>query len=98
MEHIISFGVTIDDDAIKKHVEEKALECVVDKLSAEIKSNLPKRYGHVDWDRVAYNCIETFIGENREAIMDMAADRLVEKVYRTKAWKEKFVSVIGEAD
>ena len=89
-EHIIQFGFTIDDDAIKKNVEAQALSAVVEKLSAEIKSNLPKRYGSVDWDRVAYNCVESFIDENKSEIMDMAANRLVESVKRTKVWKERY--------
>ena len=90
MEHIISFGVTIDDDAIKKHVEEKALDETVKRLLDEIKSNLPKRYGHIDWNRVAYNCIVDFIADNRDEIMDLAAVKLVESVKRTKAWREKY--------
>lgn len=94
MEHIVQFGVTIDDDAIKKNVEAQALNALVEKLTAEIKSNLPKRYGTVDWNRVAYNCIEEFIGQNKAEIMDMAADRLVEKVARTKAWREKYGAAI----
>jgi len=97
MEHIIQFGVTIDDDAIKRNVEANALNAVTKSLSAEIKSNLPRRYGSVDWNRVAYNCIEEFIDQNKEEIMDMAADRLVEKVKRTKAWRERYESAM-EAD
>lgn len=37
MEHIIQFGVTIDDDAIKKNIEKNA----VDKLVADIKKRSP---------------------------------------------------------
>ena len=93
MEHIIQFGVTIDDDAIRKNVEANAMSAITNEFVAEMKSRLPKRYGTVDWDRVAFNCVEEFIEQNKTEIMDMAADRLVEKVHRTKAWREKF----GEA-
>ena len=94
MEHIIQFGVTIDDDAIRKHVEERALGEVVRTISGEIKSNLPKTYGgHVDWNRVAYTCVEEFIDRNRDEVIEIAAEKLVEKVKRTKAWRERY----GEA-
>ena len=94
MEHIIQFGITIDDDAIKKNVEASALNATVKMLTDELKASLPKTYGRsVDWNRVAYNCVEEFIEQNKAEIMDLAANKLVEKVYRTKAWKER----VGEA-
>lgn len=92
MEHIIQFGITIDDDAIKKNIEANALAAVVDAFVGEMKRNLPKAYygNNVDWKAVACNCVQDFIERNRDEIMDIAADRLVEKVMRTKAWREKY--------
>ena len=40
MEHIIQFGITIDDDAIKKNIEEKATKQVVDSISQSTKDRL----------------------------------------------------------
>lgn len=92
MEHIIQFGVTIDDDAIRKHVEKNALNAVVNQFVGEMKSNLPKLYygDKVDWNSVAYQCVEEFIEENKAEIMDLAAEKLVEMVRRTKAWRERY--------
>lgn len=100
MEHILQFGITIDDDAIRKRVEANAFDCVVAQFVREMKSNLPKRYGgSIDWDRVAWSCVEDFIEQNKEEVMELAAKRLVEKVYRTKAWKEKYGAVLeGDAE
>lgn len=95
MEHIIQFGVTIDDDAIRKNIEANALDAVVNAFVGEMKRNLPKTYygNNVDWRAVASRCVEDFVERNKEEIMEIAADRLVEKVKRTKAWREKY----GEA-
>ena len=93
MEHIIQFGITIDDDAIKKNIEANALDAVVRTFTDEMKRNLPKSYygsSNVDWKAVANNCVQDFLEKNRDEIMDIAADRLVEKVMRTKAWREKY--------
>lgn len=93
MEHIVQFGITIDDDAIRKNIEKNAMDAVVKAFVGEMKSNLPKSYGRVDWNRVAWDCIDRFIDQHKGEIMDIAADKLVEKVKRTKAWREKY----GEA-
>ena len=100
MEHIIQFGITIDDDAIKKNVEANAMNEIVKSFVNEMKSNLPKAWGgRVDWDRVAYGCVDKFLDKNKAEIMELAANRLVEKVYRTKAWREKYGNVInGDAE
>lgn len=92
MEHIIQFGITIDDDAIKKNIEANALAAVVEAFTDEMKRNLPKTYygNTVDWRAVANSCVTDFVERNRDEIMDIAADRLVEKVMRTKAWREKY--------
>lgn len=98
MEHIIQFGITIDDDAIRKNIESNALAAVVETFVDEMKKNLPKKYygNDVDWRAVAYNCISEFVEQNRDEIMDIAADRLVEKVARTKAWREKYGKALEE--
>lgn len=99
MEHIIQFGITIDDEAIKQRIESQALDALTDKISAEIKSNLPKHYnGKVNWEQLAYEGIDRFIQENKETIMNMAAEDLVSQVKRTKVWREKYGKVLNEQD
>ena len=93
----MQFGVTIDDDAIRKNVEANAMDAVIKAFVEEMKSNLPKTYGGgVNWSRVAYECVEKFIDENKSEIMDLAADKLVEKVSRTKAWRDKYGKLVSE--
>lgn len=93
MEHIVQFGITIDDSAIKQRVEAQALDQIVSKFTAEMKANLPKKYGDVDWNRVAYNAIRDFIDENKTEIIEEMKAALIEKVARTKAYRE----AVGEA-
>lgn len=88
MEHIVQFGITIDDDAIRRNIETNAMNAVVDSITREIKANLPKRFGVTDWQRVCYDSISHFIEENKAEIMQEMTKALIEKVGRTKAYKE----------
>lgn len=93
MEHIIQFGVTIDDGAIKRHVEEKATDAVVRGLARTLF-------------RVGYNeqpvgisgdveeIIEMFLEEHKQEIIDGAAERLADRLVRTKAVKEAVGEVV----
>lgn len=92
MEHIIQFGVTIDDDAIRKNVESKALDAVVAQIVNEMKSNMPKdNYGYgkkIDWYRVSGDAISKFIEDNKDEILKIMSNELVERVCRSKAYRE----------
>lgn len=99
MEHIVQFGVTIDDERIKQHIEERALDQVVADIKGDICRTLPKGYGRdkdgnpiVNWERIAEDSLRDILNEQdvRERIVERAAEMLVDKVSRTKAWREKY--------
>ena len=97
MEHIVQFGISIDDNAIKQRVEAQALDQVVSKFTSEMKSNLPKKYGSIDWSRVAYDAVSDFIEENKAEIIAEMKAALIEKVTRTKAYREAIGEALEEA-
>ena len=99
MEHIVQFGITIDDEHIKQHIEELALDQVVADIKGDICRTLPKGYGRdkdgnpiVNWERIAEDSLRDILDEQdvRERIVERAAEMLVDKVSRTKAWREKY--------
>ena len=45
MEHIVQFGVTIDDEAIKKRIEESAKKQITDDISKDVKKTIINSYG-----------------------------------------------------
>lgn len=92
MEHIIQFGVTIDDDAMKKLIEEKAAQKVADKIYGEVTSSLPKRFGRIDGDTLISRYLDEELFQNeeiRKQLIDTAADILASKTLRSKAWRQK---------
>ena len=102
MEHIVQFGITIDDERIKQHVEDKALEQVVKDLKSDILRGLPRGYGrdkdgnpNVDWTSIAENSLTDILNDQKikDQIVEKAAQMLVDKVSRTKAWREKYKDI-----
>lgn len=97
MEHILQFAIGIDDEAIRRRVEESAYRDVVKSLTDEAKSALPKRYGDaVDWRNLVDDVVRDFVSEHKDEIVAAAADRLHESMRRTKAVREAVEKAMGE--
>ena len=47
MEHIIQFGITIDDEVIKQNIENKAREQIINEVKEEIKT---EQYVGTGWE------------------------------------------------
>ena len=94
MEHIIQFGVTIDDDSIKKHVEEKATEAVV----KEIRSELGFSTSYYSNENVVRKLVAIEVEKQfeklQDAIIEATAEKLTEKLSRTKKVKDATQKVL----
>lgn len=97
MEHIVQFGITIDDDAIRRLVEAKATNAVVKGLKQSLF-----RLGYNDEplgiSGDVEEIIEMFLEEHKQEIIDAAAERLAERLVRTKAVKEAVAKTVKEAE
>ena len=106
MEHIIQFAVGIDDNAIVKRVEATAEKAIIETLTNDVRSKIfYKGWGKsvVDPDRdplntFAKDIIEKEILKEKEAIVERAAEMLVEKPARTKIVKEMVQNVLSEME
>jgi hypothetical protein len=95
MEHIIQFGVNIDDNSIRKAVENEAKKQIIGDLKKSLsKSFFAQRYfngepdpsyGFTDYSK---DLIMDFLNENKQDIIELAAKLFAEKMVRTKAGKE----------
>lgn len=99
MEHIIQFGVTIDDDAIKKNIEEKARNQITEELKAEIRKEL---FVGTGWNRdLSYKVqelIKDTVIECQGQIIKDATDQLVDIMKRSKKYKEALAKIAEVAD
>lgn len=102
MEHIVQFAVGIDDEAIKKRVEESGYDDVIKGLMLEAKKGLVNtpyartEWGRIEikWDRVLEDNIKAFMAKNQDVIIEKAAEKLCESYKRTKKFKEAAAKVL----
>lgn len=102
MEHIIQFGISIDDDKIKKTVEDNVMK----QVSGAIKNDCIKALvGRKDVSNYDYtqkireminDNIQRFFEDNKDKIIEVASDKLVEKLARTKVVREAVSKSIEE--
>ena len=94
MEHIIQFGVTIDDDAIKKNIEEKATKQIVGSISQSLKDKLFNRYGGFTYN--SQEMFSKFLDKYKDEIIANATAQVVDSIKRSKKYKEALAKITEE--
>lgn len=101
IEHIVQFGITIDDEQIKKTIEKNAMQQVVATFRNDIIKEMigKNNYTKSDYSAKMWNAIneqvETFLDENREEIIKMSSDKLADKLAKTKKAKDMVANTIN---
>lgn len=101
MEHIVQFGITIDDEQIKKTIEKNTMQQVVATFRNDIIKEMigKNNYTKSDYSAKMWNAIneqvETFLDENREEIIKMSSDKLADKLAKTKKVKDMVANTIN---
>ena len=93
MEHIVQFGITIDDDAIKNLIVNKASETVVKEVKREL--GVDNRYfsnGVVT--KMVSDEVQNQFNLHKEEIIEATAKALAEKLIKTKLVKERVSKVL----
>ena len=96
MEHIVQFAIGIDDEAIVKRVTENAERVITNELKQQVANRLFQRSYYsknADPERdplsnFTMNLVDDFFEINRDAIIEKAAERLADRLARTKKAKE----------
>ena len=91
MEHILQFAVNIDDNAIIETIKNSAEKQITNRLYDDIKNIIFENTGY--YQRKSEPTIfvgskfDDFLEQNYDKILDMAAEKLAEKLARTKRGK-----------
>ena len=97
MEHIVQFGITIDDEYIKKNIEKSAENVVAKEMAEQVRKALVMRWCGNDEPTIYFDKESTeVINEHKDEIINLAADRLAERLRRTKAVKDIVKSIKEE--
>ena len=103
MEHVIQFGVSIDDDAIQKRIVENAEKVITEDIKKEVMGKIFEKdrysYGAVDkfhLSDIGERIIADAVMEHKDEIIKLAAQMVADKVFRSKKWKDKYSEVTEE--
>ena len=97
MEHIVHFGITIDDDAIAQRINENVEKQVIANITTEIKkvifarsyygSNGINEHDHSPLRDLVRKKVDEIITENKDVILAEASKQLADRLARSKAGK-----------
>lgn len=93
MEHIIQFGIGIDDDRIRKSIEENAEKIILKNIEDSVRSSLFKKdyygrgYSKIPTDYLDEK-VDDFLKAHKDEILDMAATKLADRLAKSKRGKE----------
>ena len=108
MEHIVQFGIGIDDEAIRKIVMEKAEKSILNDLKKQIRTDIDnqifvidkgwygnenRRVGLQDW---VNDLVAKLLEDHKTEIIERASERLADKMSRTKAIKEAMTEKVRD--
>lgn len=102
MEHIINFAISVEDENIKRRVQDSAYKDIISDIKKDILRDLPatseywnsswdnrkKTWDDINWTKVVENSVNKIIDQYKEEIVDATAKKLSDRIYRTKALKE----------
>jgi hypothetical protein len=91
MDHLVQFTISIDDKHIAQMVEKEAAKTMQDEVLKVCKSQIGCKadyWGNNQPGPALKKAIDDFMKDNREEIIDRAADKLADRLSRTKVVKE----------
>ena len=94
MEHIVQFGVVIDDDAIQKEVTRQAANALQDKVEKMDRSSYRE---DTELQHMAQEVISEYVARHEDEIIGRAVDSLTERMMKTKKVREAVAKVVEEA-
>jgi hypothetical protein len=95
MEHIVQFGINLDDSSIAEAIKRDAYKDVIKQLKEEARQDLPSRYCHgggVDWKGMFRESIDeevaAIVSEKQDEIVEMAVKRVYDSLTRRKSFRD----------
>lgn len=98
MEHIVQFGISIDDEMIQNRLEENAYDDIINIIIDKWTKAMPnkdhwKKYANdkddIDYTKFTEKAVKQVVNEHTDEIIDLAAEKLCDSFKRTKMFKEK---------
>ena len=90
MEHIVQFGISIDDNMIAKRIEENAVKQITNSFRNDVMKEIT---GNKDTTKYEYankiksmveESVKSFLESNRDEIIEETSKKLADKLARAK--------------
>ena len=88
MEHILQFGISIDDERIKSSVEDAAVKQLAQDLREQIFVTNRWNDNINGLNTLTEDIVKGVFAEHKDEIIRMAAELVAESMKRTKKYKE----------
>lgn len=105
-EHKVEIVFNLDDDMILTRLEKDAYNDIIDQLKSDFKKSMPKletwnscyrkNGDNIDWKNFANRAVKDVVEENKEEIIDRAAQKLCNSFNRSKAFKDVMVEKLND--
>ena len=96
MEHIIQFGVNIDDDAIRREVVRLATREIIEDLKKECRRELGLTGNSYSRSKFVDSMVDGILADCREQVVREAASALADKAPKQKWYRETMPSAVAE--
>lgn len=94
MEHILQFGISIDDDAIKKSIEQNATKDITNELKSAIKPAIMNRWGTLT--EAGETIFKEFLAEHKDEIIEKAVIDVAQSMRNSKKYREALAKIVEE--
>ena len=92
MEHILQFGVTIDDHAIEKEVMHSVTNAMTEELKKRIFEKYYGSYGGLSSGTA--NLVVKFLENNKDEIIQASAEIIATKMYASTTNRKKIIEIL----
>ena len=90
MEHIVQFGVSIDDSAIQRRVEDSCVEAVKKKMMSCFFDN----YSNPKFE--TEEIIKSWLDKHKDEVIQRSAEIIAEKMYKSTKVRQSIIEKCGE--
>lgn len=94
MEHILQFGVTIDDHAIEERAVSAAANAVTEELKKKIFEKYYGSYGGLTSE--VEHLVDRFLQNNKDELIEKVALHIASKMYASKTIRGKIIDAYKE--
>lgn len=95
MEHIVQFGINIDDDVIRAVIEKQATEEVLDDIKIDIERSIVGYHGGLS--NMVEDIINRIVEDRKDEIIEKASVLVADSIKRSKKYRNMLADIMESA-